>query len=34
MFYVENVGISGSHILPMLQYRGKFIVRASDFGLE
>lgn len=34
MFYVENVGMSGSHILPMLQYREKFIVRASDFGLE
>jgi hypothetical protein len=34
IFYVENVGMSGSHILPMLQYREKFIVKASDFGLE
>jgi hypothetical protein len=34
MFYSENVGSSGSNILPMLHYREKFIVRASDFGLE
>jgi hypothetical protein len=34
MFYVEHVGRQGSQILPMLQYREKFIVRASDFGLE
>jgi hypothetical protein len=34
MFYVDNVGTMGSHILPMPQYREKFIVKASDFGLE
>jgi hypothetical protein len=34
LFYVENVGRQGSQILPMLQYREKFIVKASDFGLE
>lgn len=34
LFYMENIGRQGSQILPMLQYREKFIVRASDFGLE
>jgi hypothetical protein len=34
MFYVENAGPMGSQILPMLHYREKFIVRASDYGLE
>ena len=34
MFYVENAGPMGSQTLPMLQYREKFIVRASDYGLE
>ncbi len=34
LFYVEHVGRQGSQILPMLHYREKFIVKASDFGLE
>jgi hypothetical protein len=34
MFYVDNAGPMGSQILPMLQYREKFIVRASDYGVE
>lgn len=34
MYYVENAGPMGSQILPMLHYRDKFIVRASDYGLE
>ena len=34
MFYVKNVGQRGSHILPMVQNRDQFIVRASAFNLE
>jgi hypothetical protein len=34
MFYVQNLGQHGSHILPMVQNKDQFIVRASTFGLE
>jgi hypothetical protein len=33
-FYVTHLPMRGSQILPMLSYREKFIVRASDYGLE
>jgi hypothetical protein len=34
MFYTTHLPERGSHILPMLQSRDQFIVRASDLGLE
>jgi hypothetical protein len=34
MFYTTNIGQRGSHILPMVQHRDQFIVRASAFNLE
>jgi hypothetical protein len=34
LFYTKNVPQRGSHILPMVQNRDQFIVRASAFGLE
>ena len=34
VFYTKNVGQRGSHILPLLQNRDQFIVRASAFNLE
>jgi hypothetical protein len=34
MFYTQNVGQRGSHILPMVQYRDQLIVRASALDLE
>jgi hypothetical protein len=34
MFYTRNVGQRGSHILPTVQNRDQFIVRASSFGLQ
>ena len=34
LFYVDNIGQPGSHILPMPGYRDMFVVRASDMGLE
>ena len=34
MFYTQYVPRRGSHILPMVQNRDQFIVRASDFGVE
>jgi len=33
-FYIQKIPQRGSHILPMVQYRDQFIVRASAFGLE
>jgi hypothetical protein len=33
-FYSKHVPQRGSHILPMLQYKDQFIVRASAYGLE
>lgn len=34
MFYTKHLPMLGSHILPMLSYREKFIVRAKDYGLK
>ena len=34
LFYVQRIGQRGSQILPMVQSRDQFIVRASVFGLE
>jgi hypothetical protein len=34
LFYVQKIGMRGSQILPMVQNRHQFIVRASAFGLE
>jgi hypothetical protein len=34
MFYVKHLPRLGSHILPMLSYRDKFIVKAKDYGLK
>lgn len=33
-FYVKNIGMRGSQILPTIQSKNQFIVRASSFGLE
>lgn len=33
-FYVKHLPMLGSQILPMQSYREKFIVRASDYGLN
>jgi hypothetical protein len=33
MFYTQHIPLGG-HILPMVQYKDQFIVRASAFGLE
>jgi hypothetical protein len=33
-FYVRNIGMRGGHILPTVQNRDQFIVRASEYGLE
>jgi hypothetical protein len=34
LFYAKHLPMLGSQILPMPSYREKFIVRASDYGLE
>ena len=34
LFYVKHLPMLGSHILPMLSYRERFIVKAKDYGLK